>query len=177
MHHGRCHVTSLLKIATAFIFFLVYIESTGLVDTYRFKLEYTSKADIIFKPGSPPPRLLNETVTLNPGGDPFVVCDGYSAGGNNATIHDAFYAFIAYPDINDCSAFWVWDCSHQTFPALNYTICPTNQYFHFNEPSLQCVDADNCCANMTEGWRNNCGALCADTFQSSCLLPLLSGLQ
>ena len=157
-------VTSFLKIVTAFTFFLVYMHTTEVVETFRFKLEYNSKADIIFKPGSPPPRFLNETFGYQPLP---VHCAGYSTRdtqrNENTTNLDAIFAFIAYPDSSDCSAFWLWDCAfslrpnHEAYPSLNYTICPANQYFNFNKPSLRCVYDGNCCANMTEGWKEKCG--------------------
>ena len=158
-------VISLAKIFTAVVFFFVYVETALDTRDYKYNLEYTNNASSVIRPGLPPPT--PDGFVLFP--DFFhLICDigvkpinvtttpGTSTTTTTQSSDNQYLAFVAYPDANDCAAFWTIECTIEPYNTT-YRICPANQYFDFNVPSLYCVQRGDCCVDMVEGWKQNCG--------------------
>ena len=163
------------KVTTAFVFFFTFIESTDLVSNYNFDLSYTNTAKTSFRPGPPPAIWLNENLNSDNYLDmycnvyppelstPTSTTDGQTSNTTKGPPfqRDNIHYFVAYPDSQDCAAYWIRECPlhlYSYMDSLNYTICPVNHYFPHNSPTTDCKESD-CCTPMGDGdgWRENCG--------------------
>ena len=152
--HCKCVVdtiVSFMKISTAVLFFVIYVEAPSPKGSFLFQSTSTTSSQPIFKPGPPPPVWLKEDISGN-----------YLNFTCDLSPKIDLYFYVVYPDPADCSAYWIRQCPATILakPSLNYTVCPRGQFFGGSSPAVvDCGPEVNltCCTPMHDRWKEACG--------------------
>ena len=142
LHKRKQHVVncivSVWKVFLTIVFVLSLTSAMNPVEKVSnlftsVKWKYTDSTKTVVSPGRPPAILINETLTT---------CM------TSAKKTDGFVPNLVYPDINDCSGFWVRVCLEE-YPTLKYALCPGDFQYFSSSNSLSCYNEGTCCQSQT----------------------------